>query len=74
MNVLLKDKETILVTEDDRKLIKALSNGSTRSETAQILKVKENTMDMRLRRLRLKIGLKTNYQLIAHFLRSDWIK
>lgn len=74
MNVILKDKSTILVTQRDIDLLSALSNGNTRTETAQILKIKENTMDMRLRRLRLKLGLKTNYELLAYFFRNGWVK
>lgn len=74
MNVVLKDKSTILVSDKDIKLIESLSSGFTREQTAKILRVKENTMDMRLRRLRLKMGLKTNYQLVATFLRKKIIE
>lgn len=73
MEVRLKDKNTISVTPKDVELIAALSNGNNRTQAAKILKIKENTMDMRLRRLRLKMRLKTNYQVVATFFRNKLI-
>lgn len=74
MNVVIGENRPVWVTPDDMKLIEALANGAKRPETALLLKIKENTMDMRLRRLRQKMKLKTNYQLVAHFVRQNWVK
>lgn len=74
MNVVLANKETVLVTADDVKLIESLSNGIKREEAAFLLKIKIPALDMRLRRLRLKLKLKSNYQLVSHFIREGWIQ
>lgn len=59
--------------EQIKTLVQGLADGCTLEEAAQPLAMSRKGGENVLRRLRQRFDLKTNTQVVAHYLRNGWI-
>lgn len=72
--VVIKTKDTILVSDRDIKMVEAFSHGKHCADIAKSVKLSKRTVELHVTNLRHKFNCATIPQLVATFLRKGLIK
>lgn len=74
MNLVIKAKDSIVVTEKEVEIVRMLSNGAKTAKISKELKIKIRTLESIIARLKAYSGCKTMAELACAFLRNKIIE
>lgn len=67
------EKEIILVSDRDKKMVKMLADGESGVKIAKTFSVNKNTLATQMAELRKKMGCKNSTHLVAYFFKNGLI-